>query len=335
MEIITRKLVVLSSVAKGASFLLTESQVGIGREDDNAICLEDDLISRHHAKLTRQHGEYILSDLGSMNGTFLNGQPAREARLKIGDRIRVGEVEMGYEAVTVSATDRPVKVDKTAEPTTELKSLRRSPGTPKTPAPESDELREAVEQIAQLSKQNRELTAKLFALEAERKSAAESPEILRLEVELAKMRDAAHRLSLLAGNGRETGEAELLEKNKQLLVKLEAVESILERMRPMAERGRLPKLEQVLAELTSVRSALTMVAEFRAPASRLARENEELRKALAKAHEEIDRAHRRLSDQTSEEFIRLRQNMIERTAVETHTGLRGQLDAARRALRRV
>jgi hypothetical protein len=331
MEIITRKLVVLSSVAKGASFLLTGIQVGIGREEDNAICLEDDLISRHHAALIRHNGEYILRDLDSMNGTFLNGRRASELILKLGDRIRIGGVEMGYEAVTVSApVERAEK--STAEPTTELKSARRAASQPKKPATSPDELRQAAEQLALLSKENRALTAKLFALEAERKN-VESPDFQRLTIELAQTRDAAHRLSLLAGDGRETGEAELLEKNKQLLTRLEAIETVLERMRPMAERGRMEELEHVLAELLRVRTALTAVAEFRAPAVRLARENEELRKALGKAHEEIAVAHRCLSDRTEEEFGRLRQSMVEKSAVAEPRGVLGHLSAAKRALR--
>jgi pSer/pThr/pTyr-binding forkhead associated (FHA) protein len=181
MEVITRKLVVLSSVAKGASFLLTGNEVGIGREDDSAICLEDDLVSRHHALLVRKHSEYILRDRNSLNGTFLNGQQVHEAILRVGDRISIGDVELGYESVVVepsgSSRSQPSKAERVPpEPTTALTALRiRMPAANKSASepvvePEVsrqpqlqlprdlDEIRQATEQLAALSKENRPRT---------------------------------------------------------------------------------------------------------------------------------------------------------------------------------
>ena len=97
---IGRKLVVLSGRTKGASFPLTKTRVNAGRESDNAICLKGKRVSRYHAILVRTNGEYTLRDLSPRLGTFLNGQPTKEAKLKPGDRIRIGEFEMSYEAAT-------------------------------------------------------------------------------------------------------------------------------------------------------------------------------------------------------------------------------------------
>jgi hypothetical protein len=98
-----RKLVVLSGRTKGTAFVLTTPEVNAGRESDNAICLKGKRVSRYHAVLVRTNGEYTLRDVSPHIGTFLNGRRTKEAALKLGDRIRIGEIEMSYEAATVAA----------------------------------------------------------------------------------------------------------------------------------------------------------------------------------------------------------------------------------------
>ncbi|HUI07117.1 MAG TPA: FHA domain-containing protein [Verrucomicrobiae bacterium] len=93
-----RRLVVLSGRTKGTSFVLTKSRVKAGRESDNGICLKGKRVAGHHAVLVRTNGEYTLRNLSPRVGTLLNGLPTEEAALKPGDRIRIGEVEMSYEA---------------------------------------------------------------------------------------------------------------------------------------------------------------------------------------------------------------------------------------------
>ncbi len=102
-----RKLVVLSGRAKGTEFVLTKSKVEAGRESDNAICLKGKRVSRHHAVLIRDNGEYTLRDMSPRIGTLLNGRRTKEAHLKVGDRIRIGEFEMRYEATTASMMGTP------------------------------------------------------------------------------------------------------------------------------------------------------------------------------------------------------------------------------------
>lgn len=98
-----RKLVVLSGRTKGTAFVLTKPEVNAGRESDNAICLKGKRVSRYHAVLVRTNGEYTLRDVSPHIGTLLNGRRTKEATLKPGDRIRIGEIEMSYEAETVAA----------------------------------------------------------------------------------------------------------------------------------------------------------------------------------------------------------------------------------------
>ncbi len=70
----------------------------IGRNDTNAISIKDDpLVSRKHACIEHINGNYLLSDLGSTNGTYLNNHPVsknQKAALKPGDVIRIGKTEI-------------------------------------------------------------------------------------------------------------------------------------------------------------------------------------------------------------------------------------------------
>lgn len=64
--------------------------VTIGREEENQIQLNDDRVSRFHLKLQEEAGRVILTDLGSTNGTRVNGHPIQVRVLQPGDQISVG-----------------------------------------------------------------------------------------------------------------------------------------------------------------------------------------------------------------------------------------------------
>jgi pSer/pThr/pTyr-binding forkhead associated (FHA) protein len=67
--------------------------VSIGRAKDNSICIDDSSVSRYHAVIEERQDGFWLSDLGSINGTSINGASATaERRLVDGDRISIGEV---------------------------------------------------------------------------------------------------------------------------------------------------------------------------------------------------------------------------------------------------
>ncbi|GAB4557768.1 MAG: hypothetical protein Kow0047_02360 [Anaerolineae bacterium] len=74
----------------GRRWLLEKQSLTIGRADDCDIVLPDRLISRHHARVYWLNGNYYVEDLGSKNGTHVNGQPITEAyQLKDGDEIQI------------------------------------------------------------------------------------------------------------------------------------------------------------------------------------------------------------------------------------------------------
>jgi len=83
----------------------------IGRTDDSHLCLpEDKFFSRHHCLLEVNPPRCLMRDLGSTNGTFVNGQRVSEAFLKSGDRIQGGAtvllVEVNAEEVTTNSHAR-------------------------------------------------------------------------------------------------------------------------------------------------------------------------------------------------------------------------------------
>ncbi len=70
--------------------------VHLGRHPDNDLPLDHPLVSRHHAQLRLRHGRYVLYDLNSRLGSWVNGQRVREWVLHPGDVIRLGEVSLIY-----------------------------------------------------------------------------------------------------------------------------------------------------------------------------------------------------------------------------------------------
>jgi pSer/pThr/pTyr-binding forkhead associated (FHA) protein len=81
---------------------LTDDLATIGRADGNTIQLDEVSVSGHHARLSRAGTDFFLKDLGSTNGTRVNGQAVTEALLQSGDRIEFGHVAATYTSDTPS-----------------------------------------------------------------------------------------------------------------------------------------------------------------------------------------------------------------------------------------
>ncbi len=75
----------------------------IGRAADNDVVLRDERVSRHHARIAGRRGSLVLSDLGSTNGTEVNGQRVSDVVLGAGDRIRMGETTLEVEVDEASS----------------------------------------------------------------------------------------------------------------------------------------------------------------------------------------------------------------------------------------
>jgi pSer/pThr/pTyr-binding forkhead associated (FHA) protein len=78
--------------------VLKDETITVGRMKENTIVLDSHLVSLVHARITRKDGEFLLKDLNSTNGTWVNGQPIREARLQPGDQVRFADVTGQFDA---------------------------------------------------------------------------------------------------------------------------------------------------------------------------------------------------------------------------------------------
>ena len=88
----------------GEVFPLGFEPVSIGRHADNEIILADPLVSRHHAEIVMQGGRWVISDLGSANGSYVNGQrTAGPQVLNHGDLVRVGQTQFQVEIAAAIA----------------------------------------------------------------------------------------------------------------------------------------------------------------------------------------------------------------------------------------
>jgi len=64
--------------------------VSIGRQPSNYICINDPYLSREHCLIRKSEEQFIIEDLNSANGTYLNGEPIKESLLKEGALIEIG-----------------------------------------------------------------------------------------------------------------------------------------------------------------------------------------------------------------------------------------------------
>src|SRR5580700_7702008 len=81
----------ISGKYQGGEFpVASDKQILIGRSSDLDMVLVEDMVSRKHARIAMQTDQIWIEDLGSTNGTFVNGEKIKRARLKEGDRVLIG-----------------------------------------------------------------------------------------------------------------------------------------------------------------------------------------------------------------------------------------------------
>jgi pSer/pThr/pTyr-binding forkhead associated (FHA) protein len=89
---VPQQLLVTAGALEGTSLGLTDQQITIGRADDATLVLSDDYASTRHARLFPQDGQWLVEDLGSTNGTYLDRQKVtRPTPVPIGVPIRIGK----------------------------------------------------------------------------------------------------------------------------------------------------------------------------------------------------------------------------------------------------
>lgn len=81
----------ISGKYQGGEFpLVNDKAIIVGRSSDLDMVLVEDMVSRKHARITMQQDQIWIEDLGSTNGSFVNGEKIKRARLKEGDRVLIG-----------------------------------------------------------------------------------------------------------------------------------------------------------------------------------------------------------------------------------------------------
>jgi pSer/pThr/pTyr-binding forkhead associated (FHA) protein len=100
------RLVVLSEGFTGRSYELKVEKTTVGRLEDNAFQIPEASVSSHHCEILLRGSEFLVRDLNSTNGSFINGEKVAEAPLKPGQILRLGQVEMRLES---GATDQAGK----------------------------------------------------------------------------------------------------------------------------------------------------------------------------------------------------------------------------------
>jgi pSer/pThr/pTyr-binding forkhead associated (FHA) protein/subtilisin family serine protease len=80
----------------GQRYPVPPAGVIVGRSSDSDIRLGDGLASRRHARIDRQEPGFVITDLGSTNGTFVNERPVRRQLLRDGDELRMGETRLRF-----------------------------------------------------------------------------------------------------------------------------------------------------------------------------------------------------------------------------------------------
>ena len=94
----TALLVVLRGPNTGARFLLDDDEVSSGRHPDSDIFLDDVTVSRKHATFSRQDGRFVVRDVGSLNGTYVNRERIDETVLTTGDEVQIGKYRLVFYA---------------------------------------------------------------------------------------------------------------------------------------------------------------------------------------------------------------------------------------------
>ncbi|MGB6867898.1 MAG: adenylate/guanylate cyclase domain-containing protein [Candidatus Aminicenantaceae bacterium] len=115
---------------KTKDFPLDKNEIIIGRNENNEIVLPDAIASRNHAKITKEKKGYIIKDLGSHNGTKVNGQLINEALLDHKDKIQIGQSKLIFltkEEASIMQSDTFVLVSGSEQEKWQQQTIRISP----------------------------------------------------------------------------------------------------------------------------------------------------------------------------------------------------------------
>ena len=80
----------------GSTFLLEKDLTTAGRNTESDVFLDDITVSRKHAEFLRQSGAFFVRDVGSLNGTYVNGEQVEETKLASKDEVQIGKFKLVF-----------------------------------------------------------------------------------------------------------------------------------------------------------------------------------------------------------------------------------------------
>jgi pSer/pThr/pTyr-binding forkhead associated (FHA) protein len=89
-------LVVKRGANAGSTFLIDKDVTTAGRHPESDIFLDDVTVSRRHAEVRRQADSFLVRDLGSLNGTYVNRERVDETELASGDELQIGKFKLVF-----------------------------------------------------------------------------------------------------------------------------------------------------------------------------------------------------------------------------------------------
>lgn len=90
------RLAAVSGKLKGAVFAVSDEPLVIGRDTAASLCIADASVSRRHSRIEKKENGFVISDLESLNGTFVNDVPVKQRILEHGDRVRIGNAHFVF-----------------------------------------------------------------------------------------------------------------------------------------------------------------------------------------------------------------------------------------------
>jgi pSer/pThr/pTyr-binding forkhead associated (FHA) protein len=132
-------LTITSGELQGQKIEIDREEITMGRSDQNVLSLDDPAVSGKHCVVLKDGNKYTIKDLQSTNGTRLNGKNITEARLKLGDVIMVGAIEITIDGTDIEGAPEPEITRENTTPTV-IMTPHRNPtrnmtaGAPPPPA---------------------------------------------------------------------------------------------------------------------------------------------------------------------------------------------------------
>jgi len=119
------QLVVMDGPGRGDKITLNKNLIKVGKRDTNDMVIKDKAVSRNHLEVEYTSDSFLLRDLGSTNGTFLNGNKVKEAYLAPGDLIKLGNTTMEFSAYDEKVAIEPSEKEEFGQMVGTSKKMRQ------------------------------------------------------------------------------------------------------------------------------------------------------------------------------------------------------------------